>query len=829
MELVCPFCQHGLSEENRHCQSCGGAFSPDDWPEEAISSKGLAPTLSLKFEGDVWQAARDDFTIGRNVGIGGMQIKHPSVSSEHVRIYRRGNAWIAERLKGVLLWNGEERESIDLASGGILSLGACALGVEILYKRVSPPTDVEGVLKSETFLDWRNKNQIRIGSDGARCNIVISDIDPIHAIIYRHARTGDWWIVDCASRSGTQLNKQQIQNSRLYPGDVVRVASVPIVVSEGGLSIGNTSGNGFLMSVDRLSASIGKNQILNDVSFLIKPGEFLGVLGPSGCGKSSLIQRLVGLGRVSGGTILVDRLEVQSARTNFLRKTAYLPQQTALHPALTLEQECDSFCRIHCASFNEGKRKILPSLRLVGLESEGKKRIRSLSGGQKRRAGIALELLRSPRLLLLDEPTSGLDPATEADVMNYLRRIADQGKSVVCSTHMMENVDMFDKILLLSRGCAVFFGKPSDVLRYFGAKSLPEVFRMLAEGSADDQTQRAKELSQKLRHSPYFPQIHSTHDASLSALDAKKAPSVPISQEILGYLHRYVQETFSFAHSPTPWRSFWQSPIFVWMILQPFLISQAIKLSCATKFFGFGEDTKALFFFALLSMFWLGMNHSIRELVAERVPHRCLERLRQVSFSGYIWSKLAVSFVLCAVQTALFSIFFFALPYYHVHGLSELDAPNAIIWTWGLSATLFFACLMGSWIALALSAFSTNENAAVGALPLVLIPVLLFSSPVINHEETFDKYFNAETGGKYSKPAIYLEWLSPCHQPLVLMSALNDRQHALLESQERIDNNHKKVRRSLASMCINTYCWLLFSFIALIYFQYQREQSWEGR
>lgn len=140
---------------------------------------------------------------------------------------------------------------------------------------------------------------------------------------------------------------------------------------------------------------------------------------------------------------------------------------------------------------------------MVGLENELSKRIGTLSGGQQQRAGIALELLRSPGLLILDEPASGLDPATESDIMRYLRRIADQGKTVLCSTHLMENFEMFDKILL-SRGRAVFFGTPNELLCYFSVNRPMEVFRRLGEGPPEQQAETAELMAKQFESSPFF-------------------------------------------------------------------------------------------------------------------------------------------------------------------------------------------------------------------------------------------------------------------------------------------------------------------------------------
>lgn len=817
MEFVCPICQNGLSTTGIRCSHCGNTFNRDEWPEEAWTSNGMTSELAFRYGGTVWKPKTDSFLIGRKVGTIDLQLDHPSVSAEHVQVSKEMGFWKVSQIGREFSWNGEKRESAILTPGGILTLGTCVLQVEISYYRDTEPKDVPVSLVSGQSLPLNQGNCIRIGSDPTLCEIVLSGIEPVHSMVYWQNSRNEWWLVDCATETGTQLNHEWIRNVQLCSGDVIRIGNIPIHFTNTALQVGNTNSDGLSLQIQNLSAAVGKVQILHDISFAVESGEFVGVLGPSGCGKSSLIQRIMGLGEITAGEVRVNGTSMSQVRKSFLGKTAYLPQQVSLHENLTLQQECECFCQLHAHQYKEKIQSIPETLKLVGLEKDSEKQVRRMSGGQKRRAGIALELLRSPKLFLLDEPTSGLDPATESDVMRYLRRIANQGKTVVCSTHMMENFEMFDKILLLSRGRVVFYGKPTELLRYFGAERPLQVFQMLGEGSAQEQTETAIEYALKFQNSPYFQHMMKNTSSTLF-LPVEQPEVVPISQEVQGYLTRYFRDFFSFLNSPKPWIDFCFSTLFIWFILQPLLISQAIKLSCAQKFY----DTigaRQVFFFCLLSLFWLGMNNSVRELVTERIPKRCLERLRLASFTGYISSKILWTLGLCFAQTLLFAIFFFIPFHYPVNNLQGADTLDAISWcSLGIIATLFFSCLMGTLIALAVSALSSNENAAVGILPLILIPVLLFSDPVINNSDTFTKYLSEETTGKYVTAAVYAEWLSPCHQPLVLLDALSQK-----EPQDEY------ITKSLHSMYVNTALWLLAAFVIIIVFQNYRERSWEGR
>ena len=828
MNFVCPHCLHGIANNGERCPQCGRVFLTNEWPCEAYTSEGLISELIFFGNERSWQAQAHDFVIGRQPGTYGLQLESPTVSRKHVQVkFDSFGNWCAESLGSPFFWNDEPKDTVILTSGGYLTLGACILRVGLRFQLKTPQTVPCGRLLEGGECALPEENGIlRIGSS-PECEIVIEGAEPVHALIYRNRKEQSWWVTDKMTNSGTFVNGQAVRNSRLAMGDCLTIASVPLFFERDGLH-GNRSAardTGSLL-VQELSVQINERQILKDISFSANSGEFIGIIGPSGCGKSSLIQRLASLAPISSGAVLVNGQELESVRRAFLQKTAYLPQQVVLHSNLTLKQEFQCFCRLHTPSYEQSRKDILPVLTCVGLEQELAKKISDLSGGQQRRAGIALELLRSPDLLLLDEPTAGLDPASEGNIMTYLRRIANQGKTVICSTHLMENFQLFDKVLLLNHGQEIFFGSPNELLAYWKAKTPREIFQQLSNESPNDAQMEAV----RFRNSPYFQMPRPEKPTSFA-----ESPQPSFGQEFTGYLYRYWNELVHFRNSVKPVREFLFSRSGILFLVQPLLISQVIKFACAPRFY-YEMEVRDVLFFMIISVFWLGLNNAVRELVAERVPYRCLERLEQRAFTSYICSKYVWCAGLCLIQTVLFSVFFFALPDYPVWWKSPESVHELVLfWSPGISFLLFVVCLLGSWVALAVSAVSRNENFAVGLLPVILIPILLFSCTVMKNEDTWNRGFENEVTEDCSVPAIYCEWLSPCHPPLVLMEKVRSQNTAMRlgdefsEKSKEKENALWKCFRESVWLMVNTFVWFVVTFAVTVHFQEKNESAWKGR
>lgn len=647
----------------------------------------------------------------------------------------------------------------------------------------------------------------RISVGGSHQHIAIADVASPLAEFYRHLIPGgdEWWVVRCSAAAKVLLNgKQEIDNCRLEEGDIVTVAGVPILYTGTSLIAGGSEQLEILFETGDLTVVKNGKTILNKINFEIRSGEFIGILGPSGCGKSSLIQQLVGLGRATSGSILINGEPYAQKADTMQLLTAYMPQAVALHNDLSLEEELKCFSLLHDTSMQDAEAK----LSLLGLRQQTAKRIGDLSGGQQRRVGIALELLRKPQLLVLDEPTAGLDPASETQVMKYLRRLADQGKSILCATHIMENLDKFDKILVLSQGFGVFFGTPEELLAHFRIAHPVELYTLLGGGSREQQCELAQSLAQKFRQDRAKASPERPEPPPLPHTDRGASPGKR-KKQYRGYLLRQALEFFSFRHAAHPVKEFFTSACFIQLLLQPILIAAALKFACAHLFYNSNSSNMFdLCFFSCLAVFWLGLNNAIRELVRERIPWRCLERLEKVSLFGYIGAKLSWTALLAFIQTLLFYVVLYVI---RPVSLATNDGKGVVNCDIILFLVLYAVCLSGAWLGVAFSAIFTKENAAVAMLPNILVPVLFFSGTIVGDIKNND--------GLHNRTAACIEKWMPCHAPAKYL-------------ERRITENITKKKTSHKSDDCHPVgvggIMVLFLLLAIL-IQNRREKNWEGR
>lgn len=684
-----------------------------------------------------------------------------------------------------------------------------------------------GILRgapSEILLDNMEERRV-IGSSKDDCDIQIENAEPIHAVIYKRPGSDEWWIANACPKSPAKVNGQDIINLRLYRGDRISVAGVSFLFNgDRLLTKFKKECTGVSIEVKDLTVKKKGADILKDVCFKIQPGEFVGLLGPSGCGKSSVLERIIGLADFNEGSIKINQVDYSENKDILPRLTAFVMQdvEKSLHHDFTLLDEIRSFCSIR--GIRKDQKEVDDVLDLVGLKEKKNDRVGSLSGGQKRRVGIALELLRDPLLFALDEPTAGLDPATETDVMKYLKHIAQQGKTVLCSTHIMGNLDLFDKILLLAKGRVVFFGTPAELKEKFGE---PEkdfkpliLYRQLAGDSDAEQIRIADDKAREYRGSETCSRYA---DLVLSDETLPGREPIPVLTSFTGYLKRQFLDFISFSNSGHPFLTFWTSALFLQVFFQPILAAFVIKWACA-DYFCAGTESFDLFFFCSLAVFWLGLNNAVREFVKERVPWRCLERLEKVSFRGYILAKIVWSVILSLVQVSIFTLIVFALP--------RVIQPKSVAdWQFPFSnfIVLFMVCICGSLIALGVSAFFKKENSAIALLPIILIPILFFSKTIVRFDEykTFSEvrsYVANDDKKNYAPLSVYLATLAPCHQPAHLM----DMQIVVkLKNEQEI--KRAQIPSAWKDFLLSFFIYSSIALLCVFLFQWWNEKNWHGR
>ncbi|MBI5596263.1 MAG: ABC transporter ATP-binding protein [Elusimicrobia bacterium] len=243
------------------------------------------------------------------------------------------------------------------------------------------------------------------------------------------------------------------------------------------------------LRLDSVSWKAGRTPIITDVDLLVRPGQLTALIGPSGSGKTTVLKCLSALLKPSRGAVTADGAPIWDSRRAYRSRFGYVPQDDVVHAALTVRQALAYSARLR---LDDGmppdmlERRVGSVAKLLGLDERLSVRIRRLSGGQRKRVNIGVELVADPDILVLDEPSSGLDPGTEGDLVKLLKRLAENGRTVVMTTHSMEYLGDYDSVVLLMKGRVVFCGRLPEMLAHFGAPAPAEVFRVLRGADAED-------------------------------------------------------------------------------------------------------------------------------------------------------------------------------------------------------------------------------------------------------------------------------------------------------------------------------------------------------
>lgn len=530
---------------------------------------------------------------------------------------------------------------------------------------------------------------VSIGSDRG-CDIVIEGADPHHAELRWDAGEEAWCVYDDPAPGLTLRNRAPIDSSRMFDGDELEIAGVRIRFTNGRLEQRITSAH-LRVSLRHVTAMAGGAKRLQDVSLEVEPGTFVAILGPSGCGKSTLIQRIAGLAPYEGD-ILFNGHDLRVEGDVLRPLMAYLPQavEDTLSGDMTVQEAMTDFVRCHLAP--DAAIDFSAKLDDVGLVGKKDSSVASLSGGEKRRFAFALALLREPHVLLLDEPTAGLDPAAEADIMLLLRRIADQGRTVLCATHVLGKLDQCDNVFVLAKGGRqVFYGTPARARAFFGTNDWYEIYRQLVQ----DGERKFQELN--------FGKVE----------PASNLPQPPRTPTFAGVFCATFRRLFRVARSMRSAAFLFGTPVGIGLVL---------AMACGAMFRD-GGDLSTVCFCMTVAIFWLGLSGTVRSLVAERVPKRCLDRMRGIPLLRYFAPHLVFAMVSTALQALLFM-----LPVFLLRHHAERFSPGAIPAFFLVLSSVGFS---GACVGLTVSAFVKREIQAVWALPFIAILALFLSKPVL--------------------------------------------------------------------------------------------------
>ncbi|RMH69724.1 MAG: ABC transporter ATP-binding protein [Gemmatimonadetes bacterium] len=305
---------------------------------------------------------------------------------------------------------------------------------------------------------------------------------------------------------------------------------------------------GIRLDAKNISWKAGSTLILSHISLSFFPAECVGLLGPSGAGKSTLLKTLCGILTPSEGQVRVNGDDFRHHRDRLRYFLGYVPQDDIVHRTLTV------YNALHYAAllrFPPGTpsatitSKVDTLIRQLGLAERRRTRISRLSGGQRKRVSVGVELLTEPWLLFLDEPTSGLDPGTEEKMMKLFRGLADEGRTVILTTHVMESLHLLDLVVILVKGVLAFCGPPAAALPYFRVDDFADIYKAL-----DKQSPRA--WADRFRRSDLYQEYVADRLQQPCSLPLPEIPQVPAVTTSARKPPRTVQEPATPSSSPQP-------------------------------------------------------------------------------------------------------------------------------------------------------------------------------------------------------------------------------------------------------------------------------------
>lgn len=232
--------------------------------------------------------------------------------------------------------------------------------------------------------------------------------------------------------------------------------------------------NNEIISVQHVSKAFGKKEVLKNITFHVEKGEIFGLLGPSGSGKTTLVKCLIGMEKMTEGTICV--LDTKVPNLDLTLKIGFMAQSDALYTDLTAYENLDFFASLYGLKGTYKKERIEYVLSIVNLTEDAKKKIHQFSGGMKRRLSLAISLLHEPDVLVLDEPTVGIDPILRQAIWNELENMRKRGTTIVVTTHVMDEAEKCTKLGMIREGQLIAIGTPDELKQRVSVTSIEEAF-----------------------------------------------------------------------------------------------------------------------------------------------------------------------------------------------------------------------------------------------------------------------------------------------------------------------------------------------------------------
>ena len=709
----------------------------------AVAAPSIEQTTSIrvKFDGREFTfTGRDPLTIGRNEQ-STLHSDDRRVSRAHARLQQEGDAWVLTDLgssNGTYI-EGRRVTRVDITLAVTVKLGDPREGVPLELEPAEPPLDVTSLLpaRDESTDGTRAAivgalravhevgQTVRIGRAGDN-DIVLGDLSVSrHHAELRVDQGHRHQLLDKGSANGTFLNGRRIQEAHPVEGDLIGIGRETFRLVAGKLEQYQDVG-AVAFSASGLTVRAPKtgNMLLDEITFALPENALLAAVGPSGAGKTTLLGALTGLRPAQQGHVLYGGRDLYSGYDELRQRIGYVPQDDILHTQLTTRTALNYAAELRFSpdvSKEEREHRVVEVMSELGLSDRAGLQIEKLSGGQRKRVSIAVELITRPSLLFLDEPTSGLDPGMEKHLMALLRDLADGGRTVIVVTHSVASLHLCDRLLFLAPGGrSAFFGPPDRALGFFERPDYADVFSDLEE-------KRGHDWKGAYRASTLF----KTYIGDLAAVPRADigTDDVPINapprrggllRQFSILTRRYIAVTISDRINSMLLAI--QAPILALIVLLAIapngfspheLHAQQAAVQCAL--------------FLVICATYLGAGNAIREIVKE-LPIYMRERAIGQSIAAYLGSKVVVLSVITLLQAMVLVLV----------GTVRQGGPDRGTFLPSLRLELVVGIALTGLAAMALglflSALVSRADKALTLLPLLLVPELVLSFPQLEIE-----------------------------------------------------------------------------------------------
>ncbi|MFJ4008639.1 FHA domain-containing protein [Streptomyces sp. NPDC090026] len=692
-----------------------------------------APELLVETDaGSTLLSPSRDYHVGRDP-LSDIVIDDDRVSWHHAVLHAEDGHWSVhdEDSTNGTYAEGHRVHDQTVGPGSVIRFGSAADGPAATLVGRAPvhpargaparPSSVSlpsatGTYRQPTSIRRIPERTLRIGRSPDN-ELVVDDL----IVSRRHAelRTlpdGGHEIVDLGSHNGTFLNGRPVGRAPVGPGDVVGIGHSSFCLVGDQLQEFVDTGE-VSLDVQGVAVAVdgGRRTLLDHVSFPVGEKCLLAVVGPSGAGKSTLLNALTGLRPADRGTVLYDGRDLYRDYAELRSRIGLVPQDDILHTQLTVRRALGYAAELRFPQDTdraERRARVAEVIRELGLEQRADQPIHSLSGGQRKRVSVALELLTKPSLLFLDEPTSGLDPGMDRSVMHMLRGLADDGRTVIVVTHSVLSLDVCDRLLVLAPGGRIaYYGPPDDALAFFGFEEWPEAFEAF-------ENQRDRDWAGTYRSSPFSERyIEGATRQPLAPPSPARPVAPPPKAQSWGAQLRTLVRRYAAALSAD--RTF-----LVIMIALPFVMgamARALAGSALT-----GETAMNALLILCVGGVLTGAANAVRELVKERTIYR-RERAVGLSRSAYLMSKIVVLGTVTVVQAVVLTLVALAgVDLGAPGGEGVLTVPLVEI-TLAVALLAFTAMMLG----LLVSALVSKEEVTMPLLVLLAIVQVVFCGALL--------------------------------------------------------------------------------------------------